>query len=499
VQVRASCVAGRADEAYREAGGNAIADAHVDPREVRVHGADAVGVRDRHEAAPAARAATGPHHATRPGGADGSSGRGTYVDAGMEAASPGPEAVFERPVQWPPKSDRRYGERSSQRGERQVAGAAVDREVRPPLEAANRDQRAGPEVTVQGARWKPVPGEQKLKSGHVPAHGGACEDAAAEWVPPESSERGAVAAVDDAVYRHAGPTLEAPNGGSGLRPRDAVDRARVETASLERDLERGHARVAHRRGRAREAETRQSGKGGDPGSGGAEHGPIAFAAWAGIPGRRWHDRGGHWRTSGVLRKEVASVQSNTEGEAAMKMPSVRTKRPSPAMVVACIALAAALAPASYATVSLVLPRDSVGTAQLKKNAVTSLKVRDFSLRKWDLKQSDLRSLRGPAGPQGPPGVVGTITLRQASITVPAGAVAQNGAYVTRAIQIACQSGERAIAGGTEWSSDANDEELVTVYSKPLVQDGKPVGWRARGGSDIGADRIFTVVALCSQG
>ena len=41
------------------------------------------------------------------------------------------------------------------------------------------------------------------------------------------------------------------------------------------------------------------------------------------------------------------------------------------MVVACIALTAALAPASYATVKQLIPRNSVGTAQLRTNSVTS--------------------------------------------------------------------------------------------------------------------------------
>jgi hypothetical protein len=169
----------------------------------------------------------------------------------------------------------------------------------------------------------------------------------------------------------------------------------------------------------------------------------------------------------------------------MKALRVRLRRPSPALVIACIALMAALAPASYATVSQLLPQESVGTSQLKPNAVTSNKVRDFSLRKWDFKKSDL------------PGLVGDMTLRQSSITVPAGPVAGNGLYVTRVIQVKCQPGERAISGGTSWSSDNDGEELTTVYSRPLIENGKPVGWRARGGSDIGEDRVFTVEVLCA--
>jgi hypothetical protein len=154
------------------------------------------------------------------------------------------------------------------------------------------------------------------------------------------------------------------------------------------------------------------------------------------------------------------------------------------MVIACIALTVALAPTSYAAVSQLLPAGSVGTQQLQESAVTSNKVRDFTLRKWDFKESDLPGL-------------GDMTLRQNSITVPPGPVAHNGLYLTRVIQVRCHPGERAISGGTSWSSDGDGEELITVYSKPLMKNGKPVGWRARGGSDLGAARVFTVEVLCA--
>lgn len=75
------------------------------------------------------------------------------------------------------------------------------------------------------------------------------------------------------------------------------------------------------------------------------------------------------------------------------------RRPSPALVIASIALAIALGGTSYA--ALVLPANSVGTRQLKANAVTSAKVLNGSLVKADFKAGQI-----PAGPAGPAGAAG---------------------------------------------------------------------------------------------
>jgi hypothetical protein len=66
------------------------------------------------------------------------------------------------------------------------------------------------------------------------------------------------------------------------------------------------------------------------------------------------------------------------------------------MVVACMALAVALGGTSYAAITL--PKNSVGTKQLRKNAVISTKVKNGSLLRADFKSGQI-----PAGPQGPPG------------------------------------------------------------------------------------------------
>jgi hypothetical protein len=81
---------------------------------------------------------------------------------------------------------------------------------------------------------------------------------------------------------------------------------------------------------------------------------------------------------------------------------LRAVRPTPATVIAGIALLVAMGGTGYAAVSL--PANSVGTAQLKNNAVISSKVKDHSLKKTDFAANQLpRGARGPAGLPGPVG------------------------------------------------------------------------------------------------
>jgi hypothetical protein len=83
------------------------------------------------------------------------------------------------------------------------------------------------------------------------------------------------------------------------------------------------------------------------------------------------------------------------------------KRLSPATVLAALALFVALGGTGVAAVSQLAPRNSVGTAQLRANAVVSAKVRNGSLRRVDFAPNQIPAgARGPAGPAGPPGPAG---------------------------------------------------------------------------------------------
>ncbi len=75
------------------------------------------------------------------------------------------------------------------------------------------------------------------------------------------------------------------------------------------------------------------------------------------------------------------------------------------MVLACLALIVALGGTGYA--AIVLPANSVGTKQLKNNAVSSIKVANGSLLKADFKAGQIPAgAQGPAGPAGPAGAAG---------------------------------------------------------------------------------------------
>jgi hypothetical protein len=185
----------------------------------------------------------------------------------------------------------------------------------------------------------------------------------------------------------------------------------------------------------------------------------------------------------------------------------RIHLPSPALVVACVALAVSLSGVSYA--AAVLPRASVGTAQLKANAVTSQKVRDGSIGPADVRAGALPAgpsgpqgekgdpgakgdkgdrgergpkgetgSRGPVGPQGPagqpgaagpPGVSGR-QLRTATFDVPANS--------TRSGDVQCPAGKRALGGGV---STSNASHTSVRQSGPA---GGVTGWLATVGSNV---------------
>ena len=189
------------------------------------------------------------------------------------------------------------------------------------------------------------------------------------------------------------------------------------------------------------------------------------------------------------------------------------------MVVACLALLVALGGTSIAAVNQLVPRNSVGTAQLRLGAVTNQKIRNNAINSAKVaNRSLLRSdfaagqlpagpvgPQGPAGPAGPAGaagaagpagVIGTITVRSSSALVDGG-TAENGAYNSVRVTALCQGNERAISGGTSWSDDTTGRELMTGELEPqLNAQNQVIGFLGVGLNDSGNSSTFSVHALC---
>jgi hypothetical protein len=162
------------------------------------------------------------------------------------------------------------------------------------------------------------------------------------------------------------------------------------------------------------------------------------------------------------------------------MRRIGYRRPSPATLLAFLALVVALGGTSYAAITL--PANSVGTKQLKKNAVTGKKVKNRSLKAIDFATGQLpKGDQGAQGIQGPPGPAGAtnVTVR----------VSDEGLGVTT---VSCDAGERAVGGGAL----SSDGFLVAVG--PNVTSGTPTGWAAQADDGGGGDAHVRVSVVCAK-
>jgi hypothetical protein len=163
--------------------------------------------------------------------------------------------------------------------------------------------------------------------------------------------------------------------------------------------------------------------------------------------------------------------------------------PSPAMAVACVALAVALGGTSYA--ALKLPAKSVGTAQLKSRAVVATKVAPDSLTGRQIKEATLDGvLAADADHAKLTAGLDKITYKTAQgAAIPPAPSVDNPAVGTGTAF--CDPGMRAIGGGTRLDSPDNME----------TGDGYPDGggqvWAVHVlNGDTTASHAFTVFAIC---
>ena len=173
------------------------------------------------------------------------------------------------------------------------------------------------------------------------------------------------------------------------------------------------------------------------------------------------------------------------------MTRIGFRRPSPPMVVALVALLAALAGTSYAAVQL--PANSVGTKQLKKNAVTGKKVKNRSLKAIDFAAGQLP--KGPKGDQGPQGVQGPRGV-QGPKGDPAPTpiiTAREGDPANGDAEVFCEPNEVALGGG-----GTPDAGGYLTDSEPDAFDGEtPTGWFASAADSAGDPVDVTAWVICA--
>jgi hypothetical protein len=183
------------------------------------------------------------------------------------------------------------------------------------------------------------------------------------------------------------------------------------------------------------------------------------------------------------------------------MNKIRRRLPTPAMLVACIALAVSLGGVSYAAGAL--PKGSVGTAQLKKkavtgaklqkNAVTGIAVKNRTLTAADFKAGALpagtqgqkgdpgaQGPKGEKGDTGPAGVSGLEIILGPETTVNPGTNAPASAT--------CPAGKQATGGG-----GGSEEKMAITNSGPVGTS----TWTVHIWNSTASPQVISAYAVCA--
>ena len=175
-------------------------------------------------------------------------------------------------------------------------------------------------------------------------------------------------------------------------------------------------------------------------------------------------------------------------------------RPSPALLVASVALLLAMGGTGVAASGLSVA--SVGSAQLRTGAVTGPKiaadaVTSAKVKNGSLSRADFAAGQIPSGPPGPAGPAGQNALADATVISHSHVVSDNDYYWYWS---ACPSGKRALGGGANTNSDnayVNESFPVDANGNAAVDGAVAAGWRTEVSNLSGGALTVTVYVVCA--
>jgi hypothetical protein len=165
------------------------------------------------------------------------------------------------------------------------------------------------------------------------------------------------------------------------------------------------------------------------------------------------------------------------------MSKLHVSRPSPAMIVAIVALIVAMGGSAYAA-------HKIGSKNLKKNAVTTKKIKDAAVTSTKIANGAITPGKLAKG------AVGLVMRQGPDTTVPANGFAK--------AEISCNPGERATGGGVYNESNVSSDFVTSSYptpnptSRPPTGNGQtPTGWRVWIRDTSGGPQTVNAYVICT--
>lgn len=187
------------------------------------------------------------------------------------------------------------------------------------------------------------------------------------------------------------------------------------------------------------------------------------------------------------------------------MKKLRGRRPSPSLLISCVALAlafGALAGTAFSGGSRVPGKGGVKASDIAKNAIKAGKIKAGAVTRPKLAGNSVTGAKLAnnavteaklANGAVTDAKLGTIVERTGTVTLPADAVPGDGLVTSDAGNVDCASGERVIGGGFSYTGAINTP-LVAIRSS--FRQGN--GWHTVVINDSGLAQTGTRYAYCLQ-